>query len=666
MAEIPNPTPQLTGHPVGYYPDEFELEALQYIKYNMAEWDDEAVFITDKLQYMMRNVIKKARKFYAGVFDDPRDSITGEEKTWVPLVEWSVESVVKSIDLDMKDILIRPGTPQAVGVVPIIRAVILNALKKAGFGQLLDDLLRIVSRDGTVVIKTITVVDKRTGKKMVKSYPVNLLNWWIDPAADSVQESSACIERSYMAEGDVKSMDGVWKNTQFVDLSLTVPKIAEMYGGGAYGAGRGKLPYTEIWELWGKIKKSWVTKNHEDDNTWIEGHLVSSGLGGPRVMHLERKNPRKDGIRPYEEAWYRRVDGRWFGRGVAEMLFGVQEYVNATVNIRKNNNMLLQNGIFLVRKGSGLTPDMMSRIAAGGGVPVTDINKDVKQLTVQDFRQSSYTDEDRTYLMADRVTGAFDINRGEVGRASASATATLTRDRNIRDTFVLVQEGIGFFVERLIIRQYIPLLKEILKSEDAIRISGTPQEIEAFDNAIIDIRQNTWIREFVDKTGFYPDEAEIQEFRDKQVKMLKAGGKDRFVQYFAGIFDEDIDIDVSITDEKFNRTVAVQQLRDMLIGYSRLPVASRLNVDAIIQEMLNMMGIRGEFFLEKPQVPSLSGEASQVGRLGKALPEGMPTETGAFENAAGMPETGGGIDMSGGIPAAPGEGGVGRPPLASQ
>ena len=134
------------------------------------------------------------------------------------------------------------------------------------------------------------------------------------------------------------------------------------------------------------------------------------------------------------------MPGRWPGEGIPEMLFGLQEYANEVVNTRRANNKVLQNGIFLIRKGSGITPDMLSAITAGGGLSVSNINNDIKQLQVQDFRQSSYTDEDRIQLMADRVTGAFDITRGEVGRASASATATLTRDRNIRDTFVLVQK----------------------------------------------------------------------------------------------------------------------------------------------------------------------------------------------------------------------------------
>ena len=109
------------------------------------------------------------------------------------------------------------------------------------------------------------------------------------------------------------------------------------------------------------------------------------------------------------------------------------------------------------------------------------------------------------------------------------------------------------------------------------------------------------------------------------------------------MFDADVDVDVLITDERFNRVVAVQQLRDMLIGFSRLPVASKLNVDAILSEMLNLLGIRGEFFLNEPlpAAPNAEGgQAAQVGRLLKQFQGGIPSEQEAFSTAAGLPQMG--------------------------
>lgn len=629
----------------GYTPDSFEEEAIEAINHERTVWDDESVYLTDKISYLMRNVVKKARKFYYGIFDVPTDENTGENKTWIPLTEWSVESVVKSIDLDTKDIIVRPGNVDAVRVAPMIRAVLLQLLKEMNFGQLLNDLTRVLARDGTVVIKTYECIDKATGKKTIKSKIVDLLNIWIDPAVDDIQNAPAIIERSFMTEADLSEYKEVWNNLDYVTFATVVPNVLD-----TWGSDRGKVPYIEIWERWGKIKKSWITKNPKDNDTWVEGHVVASGARGAGVIHLIRENPREDGMKPYEEGWYKRVDGRWYGRGIAEMLFGLQEYTNLVVNTRKNNSLILQNSIFLIRKGAGLTPDVMSSMVAGGAVPVTDINKDVKQLTVQDYRQSSYTDEDRINLYSDRVSGVFDIGRGEAGRSSASATATITQDRNIRDTFVLIQEGLGFLIERLIMRQYLPMQEKLLKPSDIIRITGEPAYLAAIDDDIIEKRTDKWEQNYITKSGFVPDEGEKGLYKAEQKKKLGAMGSQRFTTYLRGIFNADVDIDVTITDERFNRAVAVQQLERMLIAYSRLPVESRLDTDAIMREIVNLMGIRGEFFLKDAKNPALSAAATQAGRLMKEMPGGVPTEGTGLENAVGFPQLGAmSPQVSGGI-----------------
>jgi len=368
-------SPPMGSIPPGYSPDDKQTQVLSHVQAFKTEWDDESVFITDKVSYMMRRVIELARKYYSGVYDEPKDSVTGERKTWIPLTEWSVESVVKSIDLDTKDILIRPGNVASVKVTPIIRSVVLDQLKRMGFGQLLNDTLRVLARDGTAVIKVEQANDPSDPKRKLSSRIVNLLNWWIDPAAPTIQESAAVVERIPVSESEVEQMiKPNWENTEFIPYSLTVPNIPN-----TFSPRRGEMKYTEVWDYWGKIRKSWITDDSSDWDEWVEGHAIFSGIGSPAVLHLIEENPNENGLRPYQEVWYKRVDGRWYGRGIAEMLFSLQEYTNTIVNIRKNNNLLLQNGIFLIRKGSGLTPDIISRIVAGGGLPVTDINRDVKQ-----------------------------------------------------------------------------------------------------------------------------------------------------------------------------------------------------------------------------------------------------------------------------------------------
>lgn len=616
----------------GYKPDKYERDALDIMITEKRSWDDAAVFVTHKEQYLMRLVIEQSRRYYSGIFENRYDEITGHKKTWVPLTKSSVESVVKSIDLDTKDILIQPKRLSAVNIAPYAKASINALFDDIKFGQLLNDLTRVMAIDGTVIVKTQIDRNPYTKQKFIRSDIVDLLNFWIDPTAKDVQEGPV-IQREYMSEANIKSYEGTWTNLEFTSYSKQIKKVADMYNVAPVGT----IPYTEVWERWGPVRKSLITKNDKDHDTWVESHMVASGLGGPQILHFIRKNPREDGRKPFEECWYRRLPRRWYGEGIPEMLFDLQEYANMVVNIRKANNMVLQNGIFLIRKGSGITPDMLNSITAGGGLPVTNVNNDIKQLDVQDFRQSSYTDEDRVQLMADRVTNSFDINRGEAGKASASATATLTQDRNIRDAFVLVQEGMGFFITRLIKNQYIPLMKEMWKKDDWIKVTGDSDFLSAIDEQIVTNRENKFISDYQGENGFRPETGDIQKFVSRQYKFLRKMGKQRFVKYIKDMFDEQFDIEVHVTDEKFNRVVAVQQLRDALIAHSRIPTESKLDTDAILREMFNIMGIKGDFFLEKAKLPNYNPEQGGP-RLLQEFAEELPNEVTAFENANKIPQ----------------------------
>jgi len=110
------------------------------------------------------------------------------------------------------------------------------------------------------------------------------------------------------------------------------------------------MPMVEIWEAWGKFPLSIMTGNDEDDTKYIDAHVVVSNLSNSPKVHLIEKM--KSVKKPYEEAWYKRVNGRWYGRGAAEMCLMLQTWMNAIVNIRINRSYVAQLGLFKIRRGS--------------------------------------------------------------------------------------------------------------------------------------------------------------------------------------------------------------------------------------------------------------------------------------------------------------------------
>lgn len=263
-----------------YHPDEFESQALAAIQSEKTQWDEMAVNVTRKVQYLMRNVVDQARRYCAGVFENQYDEITGDRKTWAPITKIAVGSVKKSIDFDTKDVLIMPGKPSTVPIVPAFRALILNLFKKINFGQLLNDFTEVVSMDGTVIVKSFIDVNPNTKKKEIKSVIVDFMNFWTDPSVGSIQES-ATIERSILTKFQIDAYKDVWDNVDDISFTNQVDRLTNIFN-----MTNSSIPSTEIWERWGPMPKSWITKDEKDNDKYIEGHIIASGVGSLSVIHL--------------------------------------------------------------------------------------------------------------------------------------------------------------------------------------------------------------------------------------------------------------------------------------------------------------------------------------------------------------------------------------------
>ena len=111
-------------------------------------------------------------------------------------------------------------------------------------------------------------------------------------------------------------------------------------------------------------------------------------------------------------------------------------------------------------------------------------------------------------------------------------------------------------------------------------------------------------------------------------------GKDRFQKITKHIFDTDYDADVYVTAEKFDPAIVVKQLQDLLFTYSRIP-GTNLDVDAVMKEVLDIMGLSGSRFTR--QMP-VGGEAEQqqlvgAGVGGGQVREEVPTQRTEFQRA---------------------------------
>ncbi len=590
--------------------NELYMRAIGIVRGEKARWEVATAFVTDRVSFKMRQLIRICRKNYYGIFDVPIDQSTNLEKTWYPLTEINVEAVVKNIDLDQKDINFRSLTADGYWMTDLTRSAVKKKLSSIYFGQKIDDFERQLAIDGTAVWKTY----EEQGKLKVQM--VDLLNVYIDPTTPSIQEAYRFTERSLMFPEEIKNMKG-WINTRDIEDNVTegLPRTDPYWMNRATQV-NSNVRLIDVYELWGQIPKSLITGNMNDDGEEIQGHIVVSGIDSPgkERVHLIERNTETDkegnALKPYEECWFTRVPNRWYGRGIAEKLLTLQIYANIVFNVRINRSRVSQLGLFKMKKGSGITPQMLARLPSNGVVQLNNLN-DLEQLVVQEVGESSYKDEEVINTITQRLTNAFQPLTGEPLPGDTSATEASLQNQNGKASFGIIKDTIGGFLERWMDRHALKIIAKELTANQIIRIESDEDNFHELVDKVVHYQALQALDESF-KKGYIPSSQEIAQEMDAVTAKLKKG--DMFITLVKDIMAEELETKVFVTNEEMDISVTIQNLLSML------QTAPEYR-DQIIAQTFDLMG------LPPPKQPTPQQMAVAQGTK-TGSPNGLPQAQG--------------------------------------
>lgn len=582
--------------PIG--PTPMEVEAITIVRMEKQRWEDAIAFVTEAIAFKMRDLIRMNRKNFYGIFDYPYDESTGREKIWYPLTEIFVNAAVKNYDLDTKDVGFRAKNENGYELTDLTRSIVRDYLDKMNFGETLDLTERTLAIDGTAVWKTL----EREGKMIRRD--VDLLNIYLDPTSPSIKEAYRFTERSLQFPNDIARMTG-WMNTSDFNPMLGLPRTDPTYN--FANNVNSNVRMVDVYETWGKVpawivpgQPSYGNSAHLQAKDEVDAQIVVSGIDSPgkERCHFIKENTKKDAfgdpMKPYEEAWYERVPGRWYGKGISEKLMPFQLYMNEVINIRRNRNYVTQLGLFKVRRGSGITPQQLQRLPSNGAILVSNM-ADLEQFTMNDIPQSSYNDEKIISDVAQRVTSAFDVVTGEALPSSTPATNASIQNANAKTMFVMIREELGMFLKRWIDNHALPIIAKNIKINDIIRVDGSDDKIEGLFERVVsyyaiqELESNAAV-------GVIPSEQEtIKVLLDTERKLKSR--KDLFVKMLNKMVGDEIETQVYFTNEEMDVGVMTQRL------ISALQLAPQYSAP-IVKQLFDLMG------LPMPTLPQ--GQAQQV------------------------------------------------------
>ena len=587
--------------------EEIINKALNIVDEEYRNWDDAVCYVTDKVGFRMRELIKTCRKLYWGVFDEPMDKATGIDKIFIGLPMATVEDIVKNISMGQKDINFRSKHPSANGITELTRGLVIDALDKMYFGEILDASERQLAIDGTFVWKTWEY------NKTLRRETVDLLNIYIDPTAKSIQEAYRFTERCLLTPGQIEMMKG-WKDTK--DIKGSTGLNVNDAGLNAGNVQKSTGQFVDVWEMWGKMPLGLATGLTADMLTEVDGHIVVSGIqSGDKRVHLVEKNTNKDQsgniIKPYEECRAAVITGRWYGLGFVERIIALSEYLNTVVNMRVNRARVSQLGLFKIRKGSGITPQMLSKLPSNGAISVNQMD-DIEQFNIAGADTTSYQDEQVIRDWAMRVTQAFPVTSGETMPASTTATSASIQNANGKTAFSMVKESIESFIQRWMNRHALKIIAKSVTKGDVIRITDDNQKMADLVEKVVSFHAMEILND-MGSNGMVPSADVVEQaMREAQDDILKKGSM--FFELLEDLMTNMLETKIYMTNESGDVTVMQQNLLTLL------QVAPEYREDTVA-EIYNLMGLR------KPKANQQMVQAQMAEASGVASPTGAPNES---------------------------------------
>ena len=589
---------------------EIQRQALKVLTDHIVKYEDGNFQISRNKVMRMRFLWDTVRENYFGVFKQDKDLI-GQQKVFYPLTEALVWENVKNIDLDTKDINTKGNNPNQYGLAVIVRNMVRDWMEKEQFGEQINDDLMYFALDGHLVKRKEYGICPITKKKRLTTQIVDLRNIFRDMAGGSLQEEDFIERRvqdvSYLKE----TYKGEWLNLDKLKGGKNVPEIHN-----EDDTRENISPETDVYYAYMRMPKSWITGKGKDDE-YVNGRILASGLisGSPLIHRIEEWNK----IRPYEEAKFEEAPGRWAGRGIGEKSLYLQVYLNTIYNVRRNNNLALMNQLFQFKEGSGITPEKMSKLFAGGAIGVQNVG-DIARLDTRNINfTESINEEQNVIQIANRIASSQEASTGEALPASTPATNAIIQSRAVKTSFQLRQERFGLFLSSLFKRQLLPDFYKIYSKKDALRLIGE-EETSKLKRKLTKLYTNQFIAESGQQIT--PQQADAIEAEVKR----QLDDREELFAYIEDLKDADkIDVSFYITDETFDKQTILQNLQQILTSYGQF--SQDPNSQIILRNMLDIMGLDAESIIgnmsQQPQAPQ--GQQGQQEGL-QAPVEGQLTD----------------------------------------
>ena len=546
---------------------QMEMEISDYFSKKVSAGGDE--------NYSQPKLVRRISLFEGKIYPNGKFDKQGNYKFWYDIQTSRVDSEVKNIDFDTKNI--EAYSPLQIDEVPslISNLKLAEYLRDTGQAEELNSAIEEGSAWGNVV-----------WKKVKKSYErVDLKNFYVINQVAQTLDGSTAIERHQLTSVELREKVGEWKNAD---------KVLKSCGQNIYKSDVESTeqdtttPIFSIYERNGEVKLSDLKEHlgekpeETDKDKYVFAKVIGAGTegtnGGVKIKYIVHalnlsglKN--SDIYKEYHRGKYK---GRWWREGIIELLFDCQVRANEIGN-QIAQGLQYAAKVLFTGEDKQIIQNIITDIKNGDYIR----SKDLRQVEVrmQGFDQLM-ADWNRNIDQANEIANSREIVQGITPASGTPLGTSQMLNANANKLYDFLREKISIPI-RKIYEDIIPEFLESLKAEEVLRLSGDSKMMDRMRNLIAE----NWYIENLAALG--PHTRELAKILKQQKLEELSEKKELFITEFEKIFKNfKPRISVVITGENTRR----MEERDAFVQFIPLE-ADPIRRSAMVEEGMRRSGI---------------------------------------------------------------------------
>ena len=471
--------------------------------------------ISEGYRFSQYKLIKRLMLYANQIYPKGKLDKQGNYKFWTDIIQPRIDSEVKNIDFDTKDILLYS-----------------DAEKDSGYMLLCNLSLKEWMRDNQQSVEFNEAIEEGSGwgnvvwEKTKGGYERwDAKNFYvINQQAKSLNETPI-IKRAILTQSDLRAKDGIWNKVDEVITNCGNRGFSQTPQGVLENK---ETPYYEIYQRDGEISTEALQeaqgKKGGSPDKYVLARIVVAGLkrgdsAGKYVLYAdELPGQMSDHYKEYHRGRY---NGRWWRTGIIELLLDIQTRANQISN-------QIAQGLEWTSKALFTGTD---RLLANN--ILTDLNngdyikgENVRQLEVRmQGLDQLIADWNRLMQIADRLCNSYEVVNGESAPANTPFKLQALNNQNANKLFDFIREKLELAVQEVFQDWVMPDLLKNLKAKDVLRLTGDADMMNRYYEMVV----NAWyIKNLLALPPHTPEmaaaikEKKLQELMSKSEQFMKA------------------------------------------------------------------------------------------------------------------------------------------------